>query len=261
VSGALHVTVRGQGPDLVLLHGWAMHGGVFAPLLTHLEADFRLHCVDLPGHGHSAEIAGGSPAAQAEAILAAVTPGLAVPALWLGWSLGGLLALAVAQARPEAVAGLLLLASAPRFARAPDWPAGMDTTVLAGFARNLATDHAGTLQRFLGLQVMGESAARATLRSLREALEVAPAPGPAALAAGLAILREADLRATWQALPAPVALLGGQRDRLVRPAALEAAREQRPDARLRLLDGAGHAPFLTAPEAVAGFVREFARGA
>lgn len=261
MSGALHVTVRGQGPDLVLLHGWAMHGGVFAPLLTHLEADFRLHCVDLPGHGHSAEIAGGSPAAQAEAILAAVTPGLAGPALWLGWSLGGLLALAVAGQRPEAMAGLLLLASAPRFARAPDWPAGMDTTVLAGFARNLATDHAATLQRFLGLQVMGEPAARASLRQLREVLETAPAPRPGALAAGLAILREADLRATWQALPAPVALLGGARDRLVCPAALEAAHALRPAAARRLLEGAGHAPFLTAPEAVAGFVREFARGA
>ena len=33
----LHVEVIGRGPPLVLLHGWAMHGGLFAPLVEHLH--------------------------------------------------------------------------------------------------------------------------------------------------------------------------------------------------------------------------------
>ncbi len=50
---ALHVEVIGRGPPLVLLHGWAMHGGVFAPLVERMQATRTLHIVDLPGHGDS----------------------------------------------------------------------------------------------------------------------------------------------------------------------------------------------------------------
>ena len=54
---ALHVEVVGHGPPLVLLHGWAMHGGVFAPLVARLRSRFTLHVVDLPGHGRSRDCA------------------------------------------------------------------------------------------------------------------------------------------------------------------------------------------------------------
>src|SRR5690606_28576403 len=50
---ALHVDIVGSGPPLVLLHGWAMHGGILAPLVERLRAHRTLHVVDLPGHGHS----------------------------------------------------------------------------------------------------------------------------------------------------------------------------------------------------------------
>ena len=49
----LHVEVVGDGPPLVLIHGWGLHGGVFAPLVDRLSDRFRMHLVDLPGHGGS----------------------------------------------------------------------------------------------------------------------------------------------------------------------------------------------------------------
>ena len=54
----LHVEVVGDGPPLVLLHGWAMHGGVFAPLVARLRDRHTLHVVDLPGHGLSRDVDG-----------------------------------------------------------------------------------------------------------------------------------------------------------------------------------------------------------
>ena len=54
---SLRVDTIGSGPPLVLLHGWAMHGGVFAPLVERLSSRFALHLVDLPGHGRSRDSA------------------------------------------------------------------------------------------------------------------------------------------------------------------------------------------------------------
>ncbi len=256
----LHVASTGQGPDLVLLHGWGMHGGVFAALLPHLDG-FRVHRVDLPGHGHSPWQPPFALPALARAVHAAVAGRLAGPALWAGWSLGGMVALQAAVDFPEAVAALALIAAAPRFSAAGDWPHGMAADNLAGFGARLAVDHAGVLQRFLALQTYGEPDARATLRTLREALAGAPAPRPEALAAGLEILQHADLRPAWRALACPALLIGGGRDRLIHPAALAAAAELQPGARLHTLDDAGHAPFVARPDAVAACLREFAHAA
>ena len=43
----------GQGPDLVLLHGWGMNGAVWHGIAQELAAHYRLHLVDLPGFGNS----------------------------------------------------------------------------------------------------------------------------------------------------------------------------------------------------------------
>ncbi|HEY0179955.1 MAG TPA: alpha/beta fold hydrolase, partial [Dokdonella sp.] len=84
----MHVDVHGDGPDLVLIHGWAMHGGVFAPLVERLAPRFRVHAVDLPGHGRGRGEAR-LDLADAARRIAGATP----RALWVGWSLGGLVAL------------------------------------------------------------------------------------------------------------------------------------------------------------------------
>src|SRR3546814_3951149 len=53
----LYIEETGEGPPLVLLHGWAMHGGVFALLVERLRERCRLYVVDLPGHGRSRDSA------------------------------------------------------------------------------------------------------------------------------------------------------------------------------------------------------------
>lgn len=49
----MYIEVTGYGPALVLIHGWAMHSGVFAPLVEQLRPHHTLYLVDLPGHGYN----------------------------------------------------------------------------------------------------------------------------------------------------------------------------------------------------------------
>ena len=113
MSTDLHIDIQGSGAPLVLLHGWAMHGGVFAPLVARLADRFELHIVDLPGHGRSRDSTVPlAPAAVVEAIAARVPV-----APWLGWSLGGMFALRAAATLPARVPGLVMVCSAPRFVR------------------------------------------------------------------------------------------------------------------------------------------------
>jgi pimeloyl-[acyl-carrier protein] methyl ester esterase len=251
---SLHVEIRGQGPDLVLLHGWALHGGMWGPWLDELERTFRLHLVDLPGHGHSGW-PGGSPGlgALARTVFEHAPAGSCV----LGWSLGGMIALEMARQYPGHLAALVLVASTPRFVSAPDWPHGMRPDVLDEFAEGLARDHRAVIQNFLVLQTRGDERGLETLRMLRRRLDAHGQPRPEALAAGLAILRHSDLRSALPLITLPTLVIAGEHDRLTPPGAGRAMAASLPSSRFRLVERSGHAPFLSHGKGVSAEVQSF----
>jgi pimeloyl-[acyl-carrier protein] methyl ester esterase len=248
----MHIETLGRGPSLVLLHGWALHGGVFAPLVQRLSDRYTLHIVDLPGHGHSRDSdVALSLDATVDAVLAR-TP----PATWLAWSLGGLFALQAAASSPQ-VRGLAMIAATPRFVRGDDWPHAVDASVFAQFGDDLRNDYAGTLERFLALDTMGSEHARSELRTLKQDLYARGEPAPAALQRGLQLLEQTDLRATLPTLSVPSLWLGGRRDLLVPSKAMRAAAQAAPDAQFVEIAGGGHAPFLGHADLVAEEVDRF----
>ncbi len=240
--------VRGQGPALVLLHGWAMHAGIFAPLAVRLEAKFSLHLVDLPGHGRSRSAGVPLTLDAAATAVAAVVP---ERALWLGWSLGGLVALQAAATIPARVRGLAMMAASPRFVSAPDWPQGMDASVFRTFASELQRDYRGTLDRFLMLEAQGSDHVRDELRQLRAEVFAHGEPDAAVLCDGLALLESSDLRAALPGLVMPSAWVAGRRDRLVSPAAMASAAALAPRSQAHIVQSGGHAPFLSHADEVA----------
>lgn len=249
----MHIETLGSGPDLVLIHGWALHGGVFAPLAECLAPRFRLHLVDLPGHGFSRDPEQALDLAGVASEIAARTP----PALWLGWSLGGLFALRAAAALPT-VRGLVMVAATPRFVRAPDWPHAVEPLVFTRFGEDLAGDYAGTLDRFIALDTLGSEHGRSELKTLRALLHARGEPDPAALHEGLRLLEESDLRRALPGLRVPSLWLAGRRDRLVDPRGMAAAAALAPAARYVELQAAAHAPFLGHADAVAAEIVAFA---
>jgi pimeloyl-[acyl-carrier protein] methyl ester esterase len=249
---ALHIEAVGEGPPLVLVHGWGLHGGVFAPLVDRLSDRYQLYLPDLPGHGHSRDDETPLTLQACVAEILARTP----PAAWLGWSLGGLFALHAASVSPQ-VRALALIAATPRFVRGQDWPHAVEPSVFEQFGRDLKQDYRGTLERFLALDTIGSEHARAELRTLKENLYARGEPAPQALQQGLALLEQSDLRATLPALSIPSLWISGHRDRLVSPTAMREAAAMAPNSRYLESAGGGHAPFLGHAEQVADEIRVF----
>ena len=246
---SLHIDVVGKGPDLVLLHGWSLHNGIWQDLLPLLQDDFCCHLVDLPGHGLS-EFANQETLPEWAAEVRAVVP---QQADWIGWSLGGLVALQALAEDAQSMRRLVLLASSPCFVKRPDWPSAVEFSVFENFANELQQDFDKVLLRFLALQVMGSQAARASLKQLRDALLLKPAPQVAALLAGLHFLREADFRQLAVARQDSIYWLSGSRDTLVP----QAAANLLPEERVQIIEAAGHAPFVSHAEICAKALRQW----
>lgn len=256
MSAALYVETRGSGPPLVLLHGWAMHGGIFASLAARLEPHHTLYLVDLPGHGHSPPR---DAAFDLDALLQPLLERLPA-APWLGWSLGGLLAMEAARRAPQQVSRLVALCASPRFVRAEDWPHAVERDVFAQFETGLRADYAATIDRFLALEAHGSDHMREELRILRAGVFSRGEPAAHALSDGLQVLESLDLRASLPGLAAPSLWIAGRRDRLVPWQGMQAAAALCADARFWRVEGGGHAPFLSHGDEVAQAVREFLAG-
>jgi len=250
---SLFIDARGSGPDLVMLHGWGLHGGLFGPVIAPLAERFRLHLVDLPGHGRS-------PGLDAdytlETVAAAIAGSVPAGATWLGWSLGGRIALAAAAAGAP-IDKLILVGANPCFTQKSDWPHAMPEAELEQFAASLRDNYKATLQRFLALQSRGSERAREELRNLREALFAHGEPEPTALAGGLEILRRDDLRPALPHIAQPTLVLHGERDTLAPLAAAEYTAAHLPHGKLQVIAGAGHAPFISHPEPFVAAVEAF----
>lgn len=239
----LWLETSGRGNDLVLLHGWGMNSAVWEPIIDQLDQHFTVTCVDLPGHGFSTlsdtAVSGLDDWANA---IANVVPDNAI---WLGWSLGGLLALQAALNRTINIRALFMMTATPSFVQRDNWQCAMPQQTLMQFSENLKTDVKTTLTRFLSLQIQGCDNARDLLKQLRGGFAERPAANFHALQTGLGILRDTDLRESLQAIEMPVHWLYGNRDTLTPACAADEIKTVMPSATSQVIQGAAHVPFLS----------------
>lgn len=237
---------------LVYLHGWGLHGGIWSETAKLLPGSTP----DLPGYGNLATVSPYS----AESLADALAPTLPDGSVVCGWSLGGMVALALAVRHPHKVARLILVATNPVFVSRPDWPHGLAPGVLSEFALALGQDYRATLLRFLSLQARGGDQARSVIERLRERVFLRGEPAAEILAAGLQLLRDVDLRYAVAQVQCPVLVMHGAYDGLCPLPAARWLAEHLPDARLALHERAAHAPFLSHPDWFVAELRSFLHG-
>jgi len=238
-------TVGTGNCHLVLLHGWGLNAEVWRCVSEELASHFTLHLVDLPGYGRSSGYGAMTLAEMANEVLDAAPQN----AIWLGWSLGGLVASQIALTHPERVQALVTVASSPCFSAHDAWP-GIKPEVLAGFQQQLSANFQRTVERFLALQTMGTETARQDARTLKQTVLSLPMPDVAVLNGGLEILRTVDLREPLASLALPHLRIYGYLDGLVPRKVVPLLDALWPESESLVVAKAAHAPFISHPEEI-----------
>lgn len=221
---------------LVLLSGWGGDARIWQPLALLWPAGVTVETPDWPGYGAQPAL---EPPADLEALARAFADELPRDAVWVGWSLGGLLAttlLGLASTALPPPRGLIQIGMGPRFCH----PEGVTQQEFGRFRRAFARDPDATLAHFRRWMLRGEASPRNAYRHLLDLLGEGPPPDVATLAAGLQWLAELDNSRLLAEPPCPMRLLSGTDDPL-----LSATRRQDAD---RTIDGAGHCPMLSRPD-------------
>ena len=257
----LGYAIGGEGPPLVLLHGLGGTIENWRALAPSLAARHRVLVPDLPGHGSSGLLPEAPDVdALAEAALGVVDAEDAAGAVWVGHSLGGIVALRAAAVRPDAVRGLVLAAAAGIGSASR---AAHITLAVLGVARpgRLIAPHRRAWSRSrLGRRAVfgwwGAADPAALEPELAEAFLVGPAHHTDTRQAGRALLAS-DPRPELDRVTCPCLCLWGASDNWVRlEDGMEYARRLR--APLRTIAGCGHLLIGERPDAclaaIDGFV-------
>ena len=243
-AGPLRYAVRGPegAPPLLLLHGLGDSLAGWAQVAPLLARKFRVHLLDLPGHG----LSGRPPDWRLPTLTRAVAhyaDSLRDP-LVVGHSLGGWIALRLALSRAVVPRALVLVnPGGARLAHA-DWApfrALVSAKNRAGVERYLA---AAFHKPPLALRLFPHEVVKAMWTDAAQGVLDAIADEDFLSAPELASLR------------LPVRLVWGTRDRLLPAGTLEFFRRAPPDAQLRPIEGAGHLPHVEAPRALAAALAE-----
>lgn len=220
---------------LILLSGWGIDARIWQPLAPYWPPGIEANNPDWPGYGSRA---GETAPTTLPKLASAMRHELPSDAVWVGWSLGGLLTGALLEHLP-APRALIMVGAGYRFCSED----GVAPAELATFRRAFERQPHATWQHFLRWQLKGEPSPRSAHRHLLSLLGLHPSASSETLALGLEQLAQLDLSRQLGTPPCPIRRLVGERDRLVGQTAKLAAD-------LILADN-GHCPMLTRPDALA----------
>lgn len=246
--GEMHYQVDGaaRGPIVLFANSLGTDLRLWDAVLPLLPQGLRYVRYDKRGHGLSDVGSAGRIADYADDAAALIGALGAAPVVFVGLSIGGLIAQTLAVQRPELVRALVLSNTAARLGTVESWQARIEA-VNRGGLRSIAD---GVMERWFA-PAFRASAALALWRNM---LIRTPAEGYIAACKALAA---ADQTEATSRLRLPALLIGGSEDGASPPAQLQATAALIPGARCHIIPGAGHLPCVEAPEAWAAVVSPF----
>ncbi|WP_348666496.1 pimeloyl-ACP methyl ester esterase BioH [Arsenophonus symbiont of Ornithomya chloropus] len=229
--------------NVVLLHGWGLNSEVWRTIVkVESSANFCFHFVDLPGYGRNYMF----PPLSLEEMTEIIWEHAPKQSIWLGWSLGGLIASVIALKYSTEITGLITVASSPCFIQKDNWP-GIKSIILQNFEQQLRLDFNNTIERFLELQILDSKKVDEDIKLLKLLILKQPLPSSAVLKKGLRILQNTDLRESLLTFKKPFLRIYGDLDTLVPRKISSIIDTWLPKSFSIIMKHAAHAPFISHP--------------
>ncbi len=211
-------------------------------MIQPLSVFFCITLIDLPGFGKSHDITGLN--YELNTVVQQVLEVAPQQAIWLGWSMGGLIAAQVAIQAPEKIIKLITVASAPKFIKTNDWP-GTSLANLSQFAAALQSNYIETLTHFLRLQFYGTNVNTNKIQKLVTELLQVKSPASQILEDSLQLLKTTDSRADLIKIQCPTLMMFGKWDAMIPVAVIEKIKLLQPAINHYIFTQASHTPFLS----------------
>ncbi len=240
----MHIKKIGQGKDLVLIHGWGMHSGIWEPIIDKFSNEYTLHLVDIPGMGKSHVI----DPYDLNHVVEVISKSLPTSFDILGWSLGSLITLKMSLMYPEKIHRMVLVGGTPCFINQIDWSHGVDIRDFNDFANKLFKNYKSTMINFYTLQLMHSKNSKLLIKKLKQIDEAENPPDVKSLQLGLDILLKNDLRDDINKIDHQTLLIVGDMDRLTPKSASMWLESHMKKGQLKVIEGASHIPFLSHPD-------------
>jgi len=246
----------GSGPPLVFLHGWMMSGAVWN-YQSPLSGSFRVITPDLRGHGDSRASFFSYPACRND--LVNLFDYLSLENVTLvGWSMGAQIAIYSWPELRERVAALVLVSGTPRFCSEGEYRHGVPVAEVRTMRARLVRSFERTAGEFFkGMFAPGELSQTRYAEIARNVSGRLPSRDIAL--AALDSLIHTDLSEELQNIRTSSLLLHGDADKICPVAASRFMQEKLCEAKMKIFDGSGHAPFLSRDAEFNRIVQEFAQ--
>jgi len=255
----IHYETAGTGRPLVFIHGWSMSARVWRYQVEALASSYRIITMDLRGHGESSPSAPGFSLEDFAADCVALFDHLDLhDAALIGWSMGVQVVLRAFAGLTDRLVALVLVGGTPRFIAGDDFPYGLPPEETRVMAIRLRRNYTRTMGDFFaGMFAEGELSRESYQRIVKEIVIGGKLPEQEAALKALETLVSSDLRPVLDSITVPVLLVHGSRDGISLPDASRYMERYLTQASLQIMEGTGHAPFLSRPEEFNSLLSQF----
>ncbi|WP_075434155.1 alpha/beta fold hydrolase [Buchnera aphidicola] len=250
----IYWSIQGKGKiNIVFFHGWGIYSIVWKNIVNLLKPYFTLHLIDLPGFGKSIYY----PIMTFKQLSQYLLKKTKNKVIWLGWSMGGLIAHYLGYYFPNQTLAVIYVTSSPYFIREKKWP-GTTIDTLNVMKKNILFNYEEFFKQFIILHALN-SQQKDVLNVKKKYLFLKKYPNPKkkSIEVGYQWLTKTDQRNQKLSHHIPILRIYGALDNLVPIQTCYHANLLWPHSNYYIIAHARHAPFLSHPHAFCNIINKF----